>query len=349
MTLPTARSFSLDGWASVNPGSRPAARSTHRHTGGLAVPVFESLRRLAHPSRLVRVRRRSEDRVGGQLPEGAVLVDLGDVAAELRRERFRLRPLSSDFAFPSLIQVRAPGVQHPGEGRRGWHGDTSSGHPDELCGSTSSACASVRARELRAVAISEVQIPAWTRQPRRRGTFVTRCGELTVTSGFQAATAAVSGTIAQLDAGKPLSLQGCGGASLPLPAGVNHISVPPGQLMRADHLRLSSPAPAPLAAAAAPPTATVLNPGVGSDGSRSGVRLNVPTASWLVLGESYSRGWKAWCSTSGGHETSLGRPVPIDGFANGWLAPAAARRRGSTSRLSTWRTPPTCSPPSAAA
>jgi hypothetical protein len=37
----------------------------------------------------------------------------------------------------------------------------------------------------------------------------------------------------------------------------------------------------------------------------------------LVLGESFSRGWEARCDGR-----ALGTPRPIDGYANGWLAPA---------------------------
>jgi hypothetical protein len=43
------------------------------------------------------------------------------------------------------------------------------------------------------------------------------------------------------------------------------------------------------------------------------VKLTVHEPAWLVLGESYDRGWRAWCNGR-----SLGTPVPIDGYANGW-------------------------------
>ena len=39
--------------------------------------------------------------------------------------------------------------------------------------------------------------------------------------------------------------------------------------------------------------------------------------SWLVLGQSFNVGWQATCDGR-----SLGSPRPIDGYANGWLAPA---------------------------
>jgi hypothetical protein len=48
-------------------------------------------------------------------------------------------------------------------------------------------------------------------------------------------------------------------------------------------------------------------------GSYDGVRVQVSTPSWLVLGESYNRGWRAECDG-----TSLGAPRVVDGYANGW-------------------------------
>jgi hypothetical protein len=44
-----------------------------------------------------------------------------------------------------------------------------------------------------------------------------------------------------------------------------------------------------------------------------------------VLGESYSKGWRAYCGAGSGSERSLGTPLPIDGFANGWLVSPGCR------------------------
>ncbi len=89
--------------------------------------------------------------------------------------------------------------------------------------------------------------------------------------------------------------------------------------MRPDYLRLRSRAPRPLSP---PDAAEVVDPGQGYAGRREGVRLAVPDDSWLVLAESYSNAWRAECRDAHGRETDLGEPVPIDGFANGWRAPA---------------------------
>jgi arabinofuranan 3-O-arabinosyltransferase len=57
----------------------------------------------------------------------------------------------------------------------------------------------------------------------------------------------------------------------------------------------------------------VTDPGNPGRGRRDKVKLNVNAPAWLVLGESFDRGWRAWC---GDH--ALGKPVPLDGYANAW-------------------------------
>jgi hypothetical protein len=52
---------------------------------------------------------------------------------------------------------------------------------------------------------------------------------------------------------------------------------------------------------------------IGTDG-----KVNLVGDGWLVLGESFSPGWRAWCSDRSGRERELGAPQQIDGFANGW-------------------------------
>jgi arabinofuranan 3-O-arabinosyltransferase len=67
----------------------------------------------------------------------------------------------------------------------------------------------------------------------------------------------------------------------------------------------------------------VIDSGDGWNGSREGVRLALGDPSWLVLAESWSKGWRAYCTDRDGEETDLGKPEPIDGFASGWRAPAS--------------------------
>ncbi len=117
-----------------------------------------------------------------------------------------------------------------------------------------------------------------------------------------------TGARADFEAGRPLRAEGCG--RLTLPAGRQDVSVR-SQVARVDLLELRSPAPEPVAATG--PTGSVTDYGSEGRGRRDGVRVAVTGPSWLVLGESYSRGWRAWCN-----DRALGEPTLIDGFANGW-------------------------------
>jgi hypothetical protein len=85
-----------------------------------------------------------------------------------------------------------------------------------------------------------------------------------------------------------------------------------------DLLRLSSRAPDPLAPPRAP--GRVVDPGDDGRGERDGVRVELTAPAWLVLAESYNRGWQAECDGR-----DLGEPRPIDGYANGWRAPVDCR------------------------
>ena len=106
---------------------------------------------------------------------------------------------------------------------------------------------------------------------------------------------------------------------LTLPAGESSVSSEPGRVFRADQVRLASAAPRPVATAGAP---RVSDSGEGWNGSRDGVRLSLAGPAWLVLAESWSKGWHAYCAARDGDERDLGAPTPIDGFAVGWRAPA---------------------------
>ncbi len=130
--------------------------------------------------------------------------------------------------------------------------------------------------------------------------------------------ARITGKVATLESGRALRLRGCG--SVTLPAGESSVASDPGQVFRADQIRLASAAPEPVATAALP---RVADPGEGWNGSRDGVRLALNgDPAWLVLAESWSKGWHAYCAARGGEERDLGPPEPIDGFATGWQAPA---------------------------
>ena len=172
-------------------------------------------------------------------------------------------------------------------------------------------------RYLDAVAVAEIRVPGLTPpSPKRQGAFQTGCGALTVTANGPARPGQVYGSIAALDQGNPLRLRECGRRTgLELSDGSNLVYAPPGALMQPDQLALASPAPDPLAVPTAP---SLISAGSAAQGSQTGIRLTGGAPGWLVLGESYSPGWQAWCRDAAGHERALGVAVPIDGFASGW-------------------------------
>jgi arabinofuranan 3-O-arabinosyltransferase len=125
------------------------------------------------------------------------------------------------------------------------------------------------------------------------------------------------GSVAELDAGEPLRARSCAG---PVRVGrdVQRIRALPGTFS-VDLLRLRSPAPAMRAEAVG--GGTVVDPGRLGNSTLDGVTVDLEGPSWLMLGQSYSKGWRATCDGR-----SLGASQPINGYANGWRAPADCRR-----------------------
>jgi len=177
----------------------------------------------------------------------------------------------------------------------------------------------VRADLAPAVGIGSIDVPGLKPVAiPRAGALPTRCGVASVRAGGAIVPLQVSGTTAELDAGLPLRAHSCG-APFTLGAGVQEIRALPGPFS-VDLLRLSSPSPLP----AAPPSGSgrVTNPGTIGQSSVTGARVDISgLRAWVVLGESFDRGWQASCDGR-----SLGTPQPIDGYANGWLAPASCHR-----------------------
>jgi len=174
-----------------------------------------------------------------------------------------------------------------------------------------------RQRAARAVGIGTVSVPglAPVTVP-HTGMLRSSCGVVRVSVAGQTVPLRVTGTVGQLDAGLPLTAASCAGP-VTMAAGSRYIGSLPGPL-NVDLLRLRSAAPAPLPPL--PAGGQVLDPGTIATTSVTGVRLDLTRPSWLVLGESYDSGWQATCNGR-----SLGTPQVIDGYANGWIAPAGCR------------------------
>jgi hypothetical protein len=188
-------------------------------------------------------------------------------------------------------------------------------------------------RGVRAVGIGRVTGIAGLGKPvsiPRSGSLPGGCRGPSLTVGGRLIGLALSGTIAQFDAGSPLRAHSCG-SPVALPAGRLTLHGQPGPLL-VDLLALRSAPPAPVAIAATGGGAgggggggaggaasgggaggSVLRPGHVGNGSVTGVRVAAHGADWLVLGQSYDPGWQATCDGR-----SLGAPVPLQGYADAW-------------------------------
>jgi hypothetical protein len=122
--------------------------------------------------------------------------------------------------------------------------------------------------------------------------------------------------VQDLDAGRPLRALGCG-PPVSLAAGPQVLRSAAGPFS-VDLLRLRSAAPA--GAVATSGGGRVIDPGHQGRGRYTGVRLATQPTGWLVLGESFNRGWRASCDGR-----DLGAPSVIDGYANGWPLHRACR------------------------
>jgi arabinofuranan 3-O-arabinosyltransferase len=174
--------------------------------------------------------------------------------------------------------------------------------------------ATPRQRAATAVGIGSLTIPGLRPVAiPRTGPLKAGCGSVRIAMGGQVVPLRPAGTIAGLDAGIPLRASGCGGEAR-MPLGIQVIRSLPG-VFSVDLLRLYSPAPSPVNVPSS--SGTVVDSGHLGNYAVNGVRVALTAPSWLVLGESFDKGWRATCDGR-----SLGTSQPIDGYANGWLAPA---------------------------
>ncbi|HEY2601400.1 MAG TPA: alpha-(1-_3)-arabinofuranosyltransferase family protein [Thermoleophilaceae bacterium] len=157
------------------------------------------------------------------------------------------------------------------------------------------------------------------------GNVTATCGALRATVGGQTLALRPVGSVAALDRGTPLRALPCGPAAS-LPAGPAELRTLPGAF-DPYFLRLASP----VAHAAPAPSGRVLDSGSEGNGSHKHVRVRLSGPSLVVLGESYNRGWRATCN---GH--SLGTPLVVDGYANGWEAGASCRDLSFTFGPNRW-------------
>lgn len=162
----------------------------------------------------------------------------------------------------------------------------------------------------RAVGVGELRGAGVTALPARRsGRFQAPCGAVRLrAAGRPVALRVPAQDLRRFDAGLPLRAEGCRTVTLPARrVGLRDLE----GVFRADRLQLASGAPSGIVLPGA--GGRVLDTGKPGNGSREGIRLDVREASWLVLGEAYAEGWTATCDGR-----DLGRPVPLQGYANAW-------------------------------
>ena len=136
-----------------------------------------------------------------------------------------------------------------------------------------------------------------------------RCGDASVRIDGRPVGLRPAGTVADVEAGRPLRALGC--RPIALNAGRHALVTSRGPL-RTDLLRLDSQTRSAekILLSGGP---KVLDQGSFDRGEVRGARLALNGPSMLVLLQSYNRGWRAECDGR-----DLGPPEPVDGFANGW-------------------------------
>jgi arabinofuranan 3-O-arabinosyltransferase len=238
----------------------------------------------------------------------------------LRVSRLRLTPASGPVRRPSLVQLSwAGGATGPLRvGVDGWIPLRRAVRARELrltvLATRFPAGATARQRATRAVGIGSLEVPGLRPvTPQNRGPLRAPCGSVRIVVQGRTFPLRPSGTVRQLNAGSPLRARSCGD-ELSMGAGIQRIRSLSGPFS-VDLLRLRSPAPLGLPAARG--GGRVVDAGTLGHSSLEGARVVLRGSSWLVLGQAFSAGWEASCD---GRE--LGKPRPINGYANGWPAPA---------------------------
>lgn len=322
VTLPAARSFTGSGWASLRPQAADSSIDELVGMGGGS--RYESSSRWEG----LGAYRASSAFDGNPDTAWAAEYDPGQNpwiewqgSSPVAVRSLRLREMPGRFLRPTRVNVGTP--------NGGFNVPVQAGGRVTLPTTVTTSrlrvtVISVRripnARKLkhrpRAVALSEVEVAGVpTASPRRTGSFGSSCGAIGLRSRTSDQELSVSGKVEALDNGGALRMATCGdGGNLGLRRGANLVEAMAGAVFAPDHLLLAGEAPG------ADPA------GREYAGITPGGKVNLDGPGWLVLGQSFSTGWKAWCRDSAGNERQLGEPVQADGFANGWKIDGAGCR-----------------------
>lgn len=230
--------------------------------------------------------------------------------------RLRLVRPAGHLRFPTVVRLSAPGAASRTL-RVGPRGQLTLPRPVtarsfrlDVLGSAFRRGTTGSERLRDGVAIGEIRgagVPL-VRPPAR--SFRTACNAAFADVGGKRIGFRITMSRTSFETGAPLSARSCG-PPVRLPAGPLRLRAG-GHDFKIDTLQLRSPAPNPVTAALSPGRiADAGTPRRG--GGRDGVRLELSGPGTLVLGQSYSSGWRAYCDGR-----SLGRPRVVDGYANGW-------------------------------
>jgi arabinofuranan 3-O-arabinosyltransferase len=317
-TLPEPRSFTADAWVSVAAGTPDSALDRLAGYRG-PVAATSSSRFQGRPAWRASSALDGDPAsawIGGFVPGQTAWLQWRS-AHPMQVARLTLTAPREAVRRPTLVRIRWPGGSTPPLAVAS-DGQVTLPRPVrarlfriEILSAAFVPGTPSSERDVRAVGIAEVRGVDGLqpiRMPRRRS-LAMPCGGAVVRVGGGAIPLRVTGASEAFESGSPLRALPCT-TPLSLGAGVQHLAVSPG-LFAVDELRLDSP-PLP-GAAGVVPGARVLDLGHSGQGRYDGVRVDVRGPSWLVLGESYDRGWRAWCNGR-----ALGAPTVLDGYANGW-------------------------------
>jgi hypothetical protein len=322
---PAARSYTTDAW--VYPAVGAADSALDRLAGYVGPDVFDSSTRFQDQPAY-----RASSAFDGRDDPGWIGVWLRPQAPAPWISWRTPRPLTVSRVqlAPSPLAVRRPTVV-----QLSWPGGVTPPLPVGAGGSVALPSAvpasafrltvldaqfppgtSARQRQADAVGIGSLSVPGLRSvSVPQAGPLRGPCGTVSIAVGNVRVPMVVHGTVAQLDAGTPLLASSCRAVSMG--AGVQEVRALPGGFS-IDLLRMRSAAP--VAAPVPVGGGRVLAPGSIGQSTVSDARVDLSGPSWLVLGESFDVGWRATCDGR-----SLGVPVPIDGYANGWAVPASCR------------------------
>jgi arabinofuranan 3-O-arabinosyltransferase len=326
---PETRRWLVDGWATVAPDARDSAiddiAGLRDPAGGVIQSRMDSSGRFQGRAGF----RASSAFDGTSAPwigswlDGRTAWLTWTTPAPVTLRRLRLAPAHELVRRPTRVRLR-----WDGHGSRpldvGRDGTVELPTPArgtrfrlEILRAAFPAGTSGAARQRRAVGIREIVGEGIPRvEVPRTGVLQGRCGDATATLGGRPVLLRPAGTRRDLDAGHPLRLRSCG-VGLKIPGGEQRFSMPAGTF--APYLvRLRSEAIARLAPPDEP--GRVTSSGKPGRDAWHDVKLDLTAPAWLVLGQSFSDGWRASCDGD-----DLGSPLPVDGYAMGWQVPRSCR------------------------